>query len=345
MKFSIIIPVHNTELYLNRCLDSVLSQTYSDYEMILIDDGSTDMSSKVCDEYRYKYSDKVKVIHQKQSGLSEARNTGIRNAQGEYFLLLDSDDVILPDSLEKIAEKCKTSPDMVVFDYTIFYHDTELETGDIKVTSEIPVEVNEGENGESFLEIVLKESLEQSAFYQWCPWRYCYKMSFFVNNRFTYPKGRNFEDLSLTWRVLLAAQNVSVLRTCVYGYRKNVEGSITKTYNYKNINDRLFCTVENMQMVKENKELSQSLKAHLQDHFCEHYFIVLTMSDLPATREQRKKLMADLKQNVWIAECSLRTQEQFLAKLIKVCGLPLICTLLHIRRRIVYHGQFKRSKT
>lgn len=90
---SIIVPVYNTEKYLHRCIDSVLAQTYKDFELLLIDDGSTDSSGAICDEYAEK-DGRVRVFHKKNGGVSSARNLGLDNAQGEWITFVDSDDYI-----------------------------------------------------------------------------------------------------------------------------------------------------------------------------------------------------------------------------------------------------------
>ena len=91
MKFSVIIPIYKVEQYLRQCVDSVLAQTYTDVEIILVDDGSPDSCPAICDEYAKKDS-RIKVIHKPNGGLSDARNAGLDMAQGEYVLFLDSDD-------------------------------------------------------------------------------------------------------------------------------------------------------------------------------------------------------------------------------------------------------------
>lgn len=101
---SVIIPVYQCEKYLSRCIDSIIHQTYSELEIILIDDGSTDDSSKICDEYTI-IDNRVKVIHQKNKGVSVARNIGLDNAHGDYITFVDSDDFIEPYMYEKMMEK------------------------------------------------------------------------------------------------------------------------------------------------------------------------------------------------------------------------------------------------
>lgn len=100
-KFSVIIPVYNTEKYLDRCISSVIKQTYKDFEIILVNDGSKDNSGNICDEHK-KNDNRIKVIHQKNAGVSTARNIGLKNAVGDYIIFVDSDDFIEGDSLEKL---------------------------------------------------------------------------------------------------------------------------------------------------------------------------------------------------------------------------------------------------
>ena len=98
---SVIIPVYNVEKYLNECLNSVCSQTFKNLEIILVDDGSTDDSSKICDKWSAKDS-RVRVIHQLNAGLSEARNSGLKYCKGDYILYIDSDDSIEEDLVESL---------------------------------------------------------------------------------------------------------------------------------------------------------------------------------------------------------------------------------------------------
>ena len=103
MRFAVIVPVYNVEQYLEKCILSILNQSYRDFELILIDDGSTDRSGEICDVYCSKDS-RIKVIHQNNSGLSNARNKGIREATSDYLVFVDSDDWIDSNSLEAFDE-------------------------------------------------------------------------------------------------------------------------------------------------------------------------------------------------------------------------------------------------
>ena len=102
-KATVVVPVYNVEKYLEKCVDSILAQTEPDFELLLVDDGSTDGSGRLCDKLAEK-DGRVRVIHQKNQGLGGARNTGIQQAQGDWLLLVDSDDWIEPQTLEKTME-------------------------------------------------------------------------------------------------------------------------------------------------------------------------------------------------------------------------------------------------
>ena len=115
--FSIIIPVYNVEKYLNKCVDSVLNQTFTDFEVILVDDGSTDNCPAICDSYAEK-DKRVKVIHKPNGGLINARKSGLEIADGNYIGFVDSDDWIEPEMYELFANMIKKySPDMVLSDF------------------------------------------------------------------------------------------------------------------------------------------------------------------------------------------------------------------------------------
>ena len=123
MLFSVIVPIYNVEKYLKKCIDSVLSQSYANFELILVDDGSPDNCPTICDEYA-AIDTRIKVIHKPNGGLVSARQAGIREAVGDYVFHLDGDDAILPDALESAYKIiCDTNADMVSFSYQVCIDD------------------------------------------------------------------------------------------------------------------------------------------------------------------------------------------------------------------------------
>lgn len=124
---SIIVPVYNVEKYLKTCINSLLEQKLDAYEIILVDDGSTDSSGGICDEYAKKH-EKIQVIHKKNDGLSSARNTGIENAVGKYIGFVDSDDYIMPEMYKNLIEVAKMcNAQMVMSRYFCFENQSDLE--------------------------------------------------------------------------------------------------------------------------------------------------------------------------------------------------------------------------
>ena len=117
-RISIIIPVYNAEDYLARCLDSIFEQSFASYEVILVDDGSTDSSPLICE--RYSSTDpRFRTVHKQNGGVGSARNAGMNLAKGEYLMFVDADDALLPDALEMVMENV-SGEDLVVGSYTAF---------------------------------------------------------------------------------------------------------------------------------------------------------------------------------------------------------------------------------
>ena len=114
---SVIVPVYNLENYLNRCIDSVLRSTYADFELILIDDGSTDASPRICRDYAGR-DNRVRLLRQENRGVSAARNRGLEVCRGEWVVFVDGDDCISEDFLELIARESGRNPDLMLFDFT-----------------------------------------------------------------------------------------------------------------------------------------------------------------------------------------------------------------------------------
>lgn len=124
MLFSILIPVYNVEKYLRKCLDSVVQQTFQDYEVILIDDGSTDESGSICEEYKAKYGDCIRVLHRENEGLLSARRQAFSMAQGKYCVCCDADDFLGGDALLQLARIIESEePDMVIYNAYLYQND------------------------------------------------------------------------------------------------------------------------------------------------------------------------------------------------------------------------------
>lgn len=120
---SIIVPIYNVEKYLCYCLDSICNQTFKDWECLLIDDGSTDKSGRICDQYAHKYN-QIKTFHKKNGGVADARNYGLKHAIGKYIMYVDGDDWIEADSIERLLQTAnENNADLVIGDFNFVYGD------------------------------------------------------------------------------------------------------------------------------------------------------------------------------------------------------------------------------
>ncbi|MGW5425159.1 bifunctional glycosyltransferase/CDP-glycerol:glycerophosphate glycerophosphotransferase [Streptomyces sp. NPDC003943] len=222
-RFSIIVPAYGVEAYLRDCLDSVLSQSFTDFELIAVNDASPDACGVIMDEYA-AVDPRVKALQLTENvGLGRARNAGMARAKGTYLLFLDSDDTLLPGSLAAIAQRLADTddPELLVFDYSRTHWDGRITpNAKAKVLAESPSgAVNLADNP------ALLELLQVA-------WNKAYRRDFVERWGFEYPRGY-YEDTPWTYPVLIAAETIAVLpRVCVH-YRQRRQGSILHSTSRK----------------------------------------------------------------------------------------------------------------
>lgn len=206
MKISIIIPVYQVEAYLPNCIDSVLNQNYSDFELILVDDGSPDHCGAICDEYAAR-DPRVRVIHKENGGLSSARNTGLAYASGEYVLFLDSDDSWASDMLLTwIADRLdKSRVDVLAFNFRKIYPDHEE-----------PFYFPKG----IIAEDCTLEALSRKGLWIACAWNKAVCRELFVEYDLRFIEGTTSEDIDWCVRLGLCAQTFDYLDVCGVLYRQ-----------------------------------------------------------------------------------------------------------------------------
>lgn len=225
---SVIIPVYNVKKYLRECLHSVIHQTYKDLEIILVDDGSTDGSGAICEKYRTKDS-RIQVIHQKNQGLSAARNTGLKAMHGEIVAFLDSDDAIMPDMIEKLMNAMKET-DADVSACSFYVCPTEKRMNPACATRIWKLE-NAFISPQESLQSLIEDRINVSV------WNKLYKRHLF--DEISFPVGRSYEDQLTTPFVLEKARSVVMIEEPLLFYRIRPK-SISTTVNEKNTVDWLY---------------------------------------------------------------------------------------------------------
>ena len=236
-----IIPVYKVENYISRCIESVLSQTFTDFELILVDDGSPDNSGKICDEYAKKDS-RIKVIHKVNEGVSVARNTGLDIAKGEYIYFLDSDDFISSDCFELLYKNLKENDADISIGGLIEY-ETEKELS----------KINTGINN-VFYKGTASDRLEHyfigkpvSKYELIC--NYLYKKSLFENVRF--PAGTYYEDEYVNWKLYLPAKKVVETEKITYFYYRHTSSATGDGFNIRAF-DYMGALDERLEYYKKN---------------------------------------------------------------------------------------------
>ena len=251
MKISIIVPVYNVEQYIVKCIDSIIKQDFDKqkYEILVIDDGCKDNSINLV-KNTFKDIENLKIIHQKNKGLSAARNTGLKNASGEYIIFIDSDDFIEEDFCKTLYEYISVNNLDVVFgSYKFYFNDKKIIPCKSIYDNEKILSREDG----------IKKLLKKKT-YRAEVWDDIYKREFIEQNNIRFIEGVINEDEAFTLEVLIKASKIGYLNYNGYIYRQR-EGSITKNINYEKLISSRFILLDNFMRLSNNtrEEISKQL--------------------------------------------------------------------------------------
>ncbi len=248
---SVIVPVYNVEKYIDRCIDSIVNQTYENLEIILVDDGSLDDCPKICNRWARK-DKRVKVIHKKNGGLSDARNVGLEAANGEYIMFVDSDDWISLEMAEKmLAGILENDADMAICQFFVAYSDGTIEEPNVNYKSTI-IDVET-----AFKLLLQHEQITNHA------WRKMYKKALLSKNPF--PVGRNYEDVYTVAQFFIPCKKIVNLSDAYYYYFQNSTG-ITKTMTFKSYRDIYYVNKHrNSLIIKNFPQLKQYVHSSMKE--------------------------------------------------------------------------------
>ncbi|ORO46039.1 glycosyltransferase [Streptococcus oralis] len=248
---TVVIPVYNVEKYLKRCVESVLVQGWHNYDILLVDDGSTDSSPQICDDYVKAY-DFISVIHKENGGLSEARNTGILHAKGEYVYFPDSDDWLEPQTFTELAEVLESQE----FELVSFNREFVKGEEDAIVSDPLVTQVFGGKD--AFVQMLKHSYITGFANDK------IYKKSLFIDNNISFPKGKYYEDLGTNYKLFLSTKNVFATNQKYYHYLIDNPDSITQSWNEQKFSDMFgfykdifYSDFVRSQLNKEELQISQ----------------------------------------------------------------------------------------
>ena len=279
-EISIIVPVYQVEKYIRQCIDSILAQTFTDFELILVDDGSKDHSGKICDEYAEK-DKRIRVIHQKNSGAAVARNSGMDKASGKYFTFIDGDDYIVPTMLECLYKTIlEKDADIAACNYRYIFESD----GKKDFATENKAEVLNAN------EIFYNRKNERNYGFWTVVWNKLYKAEAFKKVRFRC--GKNYEDEFWANDIYRLNIKVATVLDCLYYYRQH-SASTMRMKNIRRSFDLIEAFEERINVyLKEEKYSDQAYKVLI--YSLEH----LNESKKLIKNEEDKELFIDKEQKI-----------------------------------------------
>lgn len=246
---SIIVPVYNVESYLERCVDSICNQTYKDLQILLIDDGSTDKSGRICDALERK-DKRIEVYHKKNGGLSDARNFGLKHARGKYVTFIDSDDIVSTKMIKKLYE-------------LIRQHNS-----DISICDPIHIFSNDYDQykfeDSQYIQFLTNTAALNMMFYQKdflvSAWGKMYKKDLFKDIEF--PVGMLFEDSAIMYKLFSLCQSIVYSKAKYYGYVHRENSITTQTFSKRDLDILKICKSLN-DFAQMHPELRKSIRCYI----------------------------------------------------------------------------------
>lgn len=268
---SVIIPVYNVKEYLDECVETVVNQTYQNLEIILVDDESTDCSGQMCEAWAQK-DPRIKVIHQKNQGLSGARNAGIDVCTGEWITFIDSDDIVAKTYVEELLELARNTGANLAQGRQIGFSTHSEGRAPIEF-SQLNDEIERAENrhGQDNIWFGDSKSYMLSSEYQTMAWGKLYKRELFQNERF--PVGKLHEDNAIVYRIAYEAKTVAYTKRDLYGYRRRNNSIMGEAgYNLRHLDKQEFLR-ERLEFFldKQEKELADLARKEYAFELLESY--------------------------------------------------------------------------
>lgn len=316
MKYSVIIPVYNVENYLHRCINSILTQEYTDLEILLIDNGSKDGSGTLCDDYAERFSN-IKSYHIPNNGVGSARNFGLAKAQGEFICFVDADDYLVGNLFSDMENRLDSSLDLLVFSY---YNSLEKNLSETTRSAKIlPIEGKKDRNQfiALFTELFLSDMM-------YTVWNKIYRREFLKEHRIMFEQYELGEDVRFNLKVYERVNRISFSKTCYYVYVSGRTGSAMGQYNPY----RMSYQLEELEKVDQ---LMTGWDIH-DDQFIDQIKARILMSNIQNISNQKMSLS---KKRHYV-EVLCRNQEM-IALLKKATSPlhPLVRRLLHFRMYLI----------
>lgn len=262
---SVIVPVYNVEKYIKECIESILRQTYTNYELLLVNDGSLDSCGSICDAYK-KMDPRIKVIHKENGGLSDARNAGLKIAKGDYITFIDSDDVVDIEYLEILVKTAVSmNADIVQGEFTQIKN---------KLGNKSGLNIKEYTRSHAMSSFLRQQTVKVNA------WAKLYKKNVFYNVK--YPKGRINEDNLTTYKNIWNANKIVCVPQYIYYYRINQNGIMNSKFSPKRFEILSFKNEIEQYLGEDAKYLKKEIE------YCEMRIAVRLINDCIVARMEKQ---------------------------------------------------------
>lgn len=320
--FSIIIPVYNVENYLTRCVKSVLCQTYKDFEIILVDDGSPDKCPEICDQLGYK-DNRIQIIHKTNGGLADARNAGLTIASGDYILFLDSDDYWDNiDALSILNNRLSSNnyqTDLLLYGCKDLIYNTNkisISRGDYNPKVFCNGKGNKAE---------ILSYLYASGQFPGSAWIVAIRRTFLIKNNIWFIKGIKSEDIDWLLEVLTKVQSIDAIKLPFYIYTRGRTGSITKTVDIKHIHDLIFILEKwSNRLLHNQNQVTQSLLSYLA------YNYLITIFEYSSLKIEQQDIVRKLEKYKYLLKYALGVKGKSCAIIINILGINKGGKILHV---------------
>lgn len=319
--FSIIIPVYNIQNYVQIAFRSIINQDYKNYEIIMVDDGSSDNSGDLCDKLVMEFRN-VKVIHKENGGLSDTRNVGIKNARGKYIIFLDGDDGLAIDALKNLAMIiAKENPDIIINRRASFTHSVE-NYQECKYYFD-KKRLNQLSSAKQYRYIQKYKDCWLGA------WLFVIKRTFILDNNLFFYKGIFHEDEEWVPRVFFAEGKLSFNNNLLYLYRINREGGITATYNIKREFD-LLKIIELLSQEFNSQKYSDDIRRCIRQRIQSIYFKVVHELRYYRNNDDYINLVFEIGKKSNVLRYARKYNHIILKWLIKTCGVEKASKIIGI---------------
>lgn len=301
-KISVIVPIYNSEKYLEKCINSILNQKFKDIQLILVNDGSTDSSGTIAKNIEEKNKDRVIYLEKQNGGLSDARNYGIQYVEGDYIAFVDSDDYLSLNLFKDLEKYMDKNCDLIKFKILTVDENE-------NIISENDTEIFEEENGEQAFNSLYKIDKRTEV-----AWGYLYKTEFWKMNKFKYAKKLCHEDFGLTPLIMVKASHVASTNIKGY-YYVQTKNSMVRDNNekaYERSKD-LLIHYDNMIKELEKLKLSKTTKENLKIYYTNA--IILSANNIQK-KQEKNEYIREIKKRKMISNIKIRNFKQLLKRII-----------------------------